>query len=238
MYLEDKEDGKLSSCQIFVFLAGNQEYQHIALTSVPTKSEHEETMNGSRDTQDPDTSPASNKDPRTSFSSNSTEEEGKLDAANYSASLTPYQPFPLVSNAYQTGSRMRTFLICDETKSNAIFRVSVHLGFSERGPLGTRPGIYLHNGTSVHDSVLAAAGDEDQWSQRYYAFNNNSVILIPRLPGDDDGEPGREWVTELMIGSTTGEHEGVVFRFAINAGQDENNLKKGEIRVEKVQEGN
>lgn len=235
MYLKDKEDGKLSSLQIFFFLAGNQEYQHIPLAQCAL--ELEEIMNESKHTQRPDSNAAANKDPRTSISSNSTEEEGKLDAAKYSASLTPYQPFPPVINAYQGGSRMRSFVICGKTKSNTIFRVSVHLGFSERGPLGTRPGIYLDNGTSVHDPILAAAGDEDQWSQRYYAFNNNSVILIPRLPGDDDGKPGREWITELMVGSTTGEDEGVVFRFAINAGRDENDLKRERFEWRRFKKG-
>jgi hypothetical protein len=160
---------------------------------------------------------------RHSLSSDSAGEESQLKSVNYSASKRPYTTIPPVLNAYQTGARMRTWLICGESKSNAIFRVSLHfgLGLIQRGPLGMRPGIYLHNGTTIRDPILAAAGDEDQWSQRYYAFNNKSIIVMPYVAGDEDDGMNREWHTEYMVGSTTEEEHGVVFRFALNAGPDD-----------------
>lgn len=174
---------------------------------------------------------------RESLSSDSAGEESKLKPANYSASKTPYTLITPVVNAYQTGSRLRTFDICGEAKSSPLFRVSVHFGFSGRGPLGSRPGIYLHNGKSIKDPVLAAAGDEDQWSQRVYAFNNKSVIVVPHLPGDDPDGPAREWVTELMVASTTSEGEGVVFRFAINIARDGKTLKRERYEWRKFKQG-
>jgi hypothetical protein len=125
---------------------------------------------------------------RESLSSDSAGEESKLKDINYSASKTPYTAIPPVINAYQSGARMRTWILCGESKNEALFRVSLHfgLGITHRGPLGSRPGIYLHNGASIKDPILAAAGDEDQWSQRYYAFNNRSIIVVPYLPGDNE----------------------------------------------------
>ncbi|KAB5585652.1 hypothetical protein GE09DRAFT_1234167 [Coniochaeta sp. 2T2.1] len=157
---------------------------------------------------------------RESLSSDSADEEVKLKDVNYSASKTPYVPFPAVINAYQSGARMKTFILCGEDKKHRLLRISVHLGLSGQGPLGTRPGIYLHNGTSTKDAILAAAGDEDQWSQRVYVFNNKSVIIVPHLLGDHSDGLAREWVTELMVASTTRDDAGVsvIFRFAVNSG--------------------
>lgn len=179
----------------------------------------------------------SQKGARESLSSDSAGEESQLKAANYSASKTPYTPFPPVLNAYQSGARMRTWVICGDKKSDVLFRISVHFGLTQRGPLGMRPGIYLHNGTSIKDSILAAAGDEDQWSQRVYAFNNKSVIIVPAVPGDQSDGLDREWATELMVASTTSGDDGVVFRFAINAGPDEDNLKRERFEWRKFKKG-
>jgi hypothetical protein len=122
--------------------------------------------------------------------------------------------------AHLTGARFKSFLLCGKTKSSVLFKVSVHLGFSTRGPLGTMPGIYLHNGKSTADPVLAAAGDESQLAQRVYAFNNRSVIMLPALSRDKQTMSSDEWTRELMVGSTTEGSDGVVFRFAVDICRD------------------
>jgi len=194
-------------------------------------------MSDNKGTEGPGTESLSSNDARSSLSSDSAEEQGKREAAQYSAAKTPYTSIPPVTNAYKTGASMRTFRICGETKSQPLFCASVHLGFSDRGPLGTRPGVYLHNGMSVEDPILAAAGDEDRLSQRAYAFNNSSVVLVPRFSGEDDDGPGGDWVTELMVASTTGEGEGVVFHFAISAGRDQECLRRERFEWRKFKKG-
>lgn len=176
---------------------------------------------------------------RESLSSDSADEEGKLKDVNYSASKAPYVPFPAVINAYQSSARMKTFTLCGEDKNHPLFRVSVHLGLSGKGPLGTRPGVYLHNGTSTKDPILAAAGDEDQWSQRVYAFNNKSVIVVPHLLGDHSDGLAREWITDLMIASTTRDDTGVnvIFRFAVNSGPGDTVLERETFEWRKFKTG-
>ncbi|KAB5540497.1 hypothetical protein GE09DRAFT_1062217 [Coniochaeta sp. 2T2.1] len=166
----------------------------------------------------PDLGAVPHNDPRDSISSDGTAEE-KLEAANFSVSLKPHKPFPPVITGHLTGARMKSFNLCGETKNDLLFKVSVHMGYSSHGPLGTRPGIYLHNGMSVKDPILAAAGDESQWSARVYAFHNKSVVLLPRLPGEKEETGGGEWVTETIVSSTTGAD--VVFRFAVNIPSNE-----------------
>ena len=156
----------------------------------------------------------SHNDPRDSISSDMTDEEVE-EEANVSVSKTPHKPFPAIITGHLTGARMKSFNLCGEAKSDFLFKVSVHLGYSSKGPLGILPGIYLHNGTSVKEPILAAAGDESQWGTGVYAFNNKSVVILPRLPEEEGGMgTGAEWITETMVGSTTGAD--VVFRFSVN----------------------
>ncbi|KAB5576528.1 hypothetical protein GE09DRAFT_1282156 [Coniochaeta sp. 2T2.1] len=175
-------------------------------------------MGDNTTTTRPDLAAVPHNDPRDSISSDGTAEE-KPEAANFSASMKPHKPFPSVITGHLTGARMKSFNLCGETKSDFLFKVSVHMGYSSHGPLGTRPGIYLHNGTSVKEPILAAAGDGSQWSARVYAFNNKSVVLLPRLSGENERTGGGEWVTETIVGSTTGAD--VVFRFAVNIPSNE-----------------
>ncbi|KAI2462984.1 hypothetical protein F4781DRAFT_418104 [Annulohypoxylon bovei var. microspora] len=130
---------------------------------------------------------------------------------------TPYRPFPSLMKAYYQWSLLgiKVFNLCGPSgEHERLFAVEQHTGYSFSGPLGIRPGMILYNGTSTKDRILAAAGDESQMGARPYAFNPNTIILLPpRVPGS------KFMVREMMRARSIG--NGVTFQFSLDVGLGE-----------------
>ena len=138
-------------------------------------------------------------------------ESQKSESMSMAATSSPYHPFPAVMNAYAQWGQLKSFNICGESERDRLYAFEVHTGYSGKKPLGTRPGMLLHNGTSSKDPILATAGDESQLGARVYAFNLESIILMPPLRlvvhADD------HLITERMGARTSGDH--VAFSFLL-----------------------
>ncbi|KAI1762135.1 hypothetical protein GGR53DRAFT_468635 [Hypoxylon sp. FL1150] len=126
--------------------------------------------------------------------------------------LSPYLPFPSSMNvSYSWLAMKKPLYVTGASKDERLYAVEAYTGYSGRKPLGTRPGMLLHNGTSTKDPVLAAIGDESQLAAPFYAFNLNSVMLLPPLSGKADP---KDFVTEVMRARTLGDC-GFAFRFSV-----------------------
>ena len=117
-------------------------------------------------------------------------------------------PFPAVMNFYSHWGQFKTGDLCGATEADRLYLVEVHTGYSGSGPLGTKPGLLLHNGMSKTDPILAAAGATSQWGARVYSFTNESIILMPLVGHTED------FVQERMRAST-GAAKQVTFFFSI-----------------------
>ncbi|KAF6799457.1 hypothetical protein CMUS01_15647 [Colletotrichum musicola] len=129
--------------------------------------------------------------------------------------VIPYRPFPAVMNGYYCMTGIKTFFLCGATRSDRLFIVELHTGFSRKPPLGLRPGILLRNGTDPKDPIIAAAGDESQWASRAYAFNSATYIFLPPL------EPRasiREMDEETMR-AVKSDDGSVAFMFSVEVGE-------------------
>lgn len=134
---------------------------------------------------------------------------------NHATTSSPYRQFPPVMNAYYEWHSMKTFNLCGATKEDRLYVVEMHTGYSAKGPLGLKAGMILHNGLSTKDPILAVAGDESQFAARVYAFNANSVIMLPPL---EDRASHRAMTTEMMRPSATSDN-GVAFIFSVEVGE-------------------
>lgn len=76
--------------------------------------------------------------------------------------------------------------------------------------LGLKAGVLLHNIMSTKDPILAVAGDESHFAGWIYAFNPNSVIMLPPLEAR-----ASHWAmtTEIMRLGTTSDNGLVVIRW-------------------------
>ncbi|KAF6830369.1 hypothetical protein CPLU01_07424 [Colletotrichum plurivorum] len=143
----------------------------------------------------------------------------------------PYRPFPAVMNGYYYMTGIKTFFLCGATRSDRLFIVELHTGFSRKPPLGLRPGILLRNGTNPKDPIIAAAGDESQWASRAYAFNSATYVFLPPL------EP-RASICEMdeeTMRAVKSDDGSVAFMFSIEVGEKQQRerfewvkLKKGD----------
>jgi len=135
-----------------------------------------------------------------------------------------HKPFPPVMNAYYiyelSVAALKTFKLCGATESDFLYSIEVHSGYSMSGPLGSRPGVILHNGTSRKHPILAASGDESQTSSAVYAFNPRSVVLMPPLHPSPRPTTPHDMVTEVMRGVSVPSDKGVAFRFSIEIGTE------------------
>ncbi|KAK7943121.1 uncharacterized protein PG986_012234 [Apiospora aurea] len=133
------------------------------------------------------------------------------------STCTPYRPFPRVMNFYSQMnlSGLKYAHLCGDKKEDRLFVFGVHTGYSGSTPLGSRPGLILHNGLGHKDPILAGACDESQWAARVYAFDLKSSILLPPV----EAVPGaRDMVSELMT-TKTNDEGGISYLFTIEAGQ-------------------
>jgi hypothetical protein len=108
----------------------------------------------------------------------------------------------------------KTYKLCGATAQDILYLVEVHFGYTPRGPLNFRRGLYLRNGTRFRDPILAAAGEVVRFPFLFNLFETNTAVLMPPL--DLERNP-TDKVTELLHATTTAEHS-VAFRFAIEVG--------------------
>lgn len=131
------------------------------------------------------------------------------------SSCAAYRPFPPVINAYASWAHWQTIKLCGANPDDYLYLAEVYLGMTWKSPLWNKPGVMIRNGTSKNDPVVAAAGDESAWAARVYAFNVNTIIMIPPWePGTNSGPTDMG----MMRGEPSGEHD-VVFRFRLEAGE-------------------
>ena len=90
----------------------------------------------------------------------------------------------------------------------------------------------LHNGTSSKGLILAAVGGESQLGARVYAFNLESIILMPPLRPVVHVEG--DLITERMHAHTGGDH--VLFFFSIDVGLDEKSRRE-QFEWRKIKKG-
>ena len=151
--------------------------------------------------------------------SSSEYKKGKV-STSIAAPTSPYRPFPPVMNGYSLREwsleALKAFKLCGSDENDFLYIIEAHNGLSAKGPLDTRPGWYLHNGTSSKDPILAAAGDESQHASVVYGFNLNTIIRLPPL---QPSTKSKAMVTEFMHATTTRNH-GVAFRFSIETGSE------------------
>ncbi|KXX77383.1 hypothetical protein MMYC01_207213 [Madurella mycetomatis] len=144
---------------------------------------------------------------RTNSCSGNIEYEGKASlkdsvrptSSRMPAAFSGYCPFPPIINLYGNPSGvidvLATFKLCGVDKSDLLNIVEIHQGFTPRGPLHFKPGLYLRNGTSTDAPVLAAAGDEAREPLLMSTFSVKSFIMKPPL--DIEANP-RDLVAEIM----------------------------------------
>lgn len=150
------------------------------------------------------------------------------------ATASPYRPFPSVMNAYYQWNLagLKTFFVCGASRDERLYAVEVHTGYSGKGPLGMRPGLELHNGTSTKDPILAAAGDKSQFAAQYGAFSPDNVILLPALLS---GTNPQQMDTETMSARTIGD-DGVAFFFTVEVGDGEK-MRREKFEWRKIKKG-
>ncbi|KAK4207139.1 hypothetical protein QBC37DRAFT_406480 [Rhypophila decipiens] len=142
-----------------------------------------------------------------------------------------YTPFPPVTSLHSNFSGLttafRSLRLCSgASRDDLLYLVDIHYGYTPRGPLNFHPGLYVRNGVTNKEPVLAAAGDETRLPVWISTFSLESVILLP--PVDLEAKnPTRDLVEEILRASTTStaaagtEGNGarhVTFRFAIEVG--------------------
>ncbi|KAK4452627.1 hypothetical protein QBC34DRAFT_455509 [Podospora aff. communis PSN243] len=139
--------------------------------------------------------------------------------------FVPHTPFPSTLTAYciyELSVAGAKTLNVSSSPSLPLYNLEVHTGYSLSGPLGSRPGVILHNGPSRKDPLLVAAGDESQTASALYALNPRSVVLMPRIGGTNG-----ELVEEMMHAVTVKTEKGVAFRWEIEVGQGEKVRREG-----------
>ncbi|OBT40529.1 hypothetical protein VE00_08985 [Pseudogymnoascus sp. WSF 3629] len=152
-------------------------------------------------------------------------------STSHTTTSSPYRQFPPVMNAYYQWPSTKTYNLCGATKEDRLCVVEIHAGLSGSSPLGFKAGVLLHNGMSTKDPILAAAGDESLFAGRIYAFNSNSVIMLPPL---ETRASHRAMITEIMRPSTTSDN-GVTFVFSIEVGEK---LQRERFEWRKFKKGN
>ncbi|KAL2015467.1 hypothetical protein VTK56DRAFT_5392 [Thermocarpiscus australiensis] len=110
---------------------------------------------------------------------------------------------------------LTTLKLCGATESDFAYLVELHFGYTPRGPLNFRPGLYLRNGTSAKDPIIAAAGDVSRQPLLVQTFNLDSAIMLPPLD-PEAVRNARDLVTEVMHATR---EDGVRFRFSVEYGK-------------------
>lgn len=139
------------------------------------------------------------------------------------ASASPSHLFPPVINAYSNWGRLKTFDLCGASRDERLYVVESHSGFSGRKPLGTRPGLVLHDGTSRKDPILAAAGNESPGR----SLNPDTIVLLPCL--DPREESSTMAIEKMRLATTAGS-----LRFSIEVGEE---MQREEFEWRKIKKG-
>lgn len=151
--------------------------------------------------------------------------------------VSPYRPFPSSMNVFCSWMATKTLHVCGAGRDERLYVVDVHTGYSGRKPLGTRPGLVLRNGTGAKDPVLAAVCDESQLAARFYAFNLNSVVLLPPLSSSKGAAADpKDLVAETMRARTL-DNGGFAFRFSVEVGRGGEKLQRAQFEWRSMKKG-
>ncbi|PGH19106.1 hypothetical protein AJ79_00140 [Helicocarpus griseus UAMH5409] len=133
------------------------------------------------------------------------------------ARYSPYCPLPSTMNAYYQWSppKAHTFHLCGASKEERLYLIELHSGRHNHELLGRRPGLSLHNGTSIRDPVLATMGDEYERDDMIYAFKLNTIIQLPPL------QPGSRGMTNETMRAAITDDRVAAFRFSLEVGVGE-----------------
>ncbi|KAK0743878.1 hypothetical protein B0T18DRAFT_416075 [Schizothecium vesticola] len=151
--------------------------------------------------------------------------------------FVPHRAFPPLMTAYyiyeMSLETFKYFRLCGGTdKTDVLLTCEMCTGLVPRSPLGTRPGIILHNGPSKDAPVLAATGAESQRAAQYLSFNPRSVVLLPPLRAAPRATV-RDLTTTTMRAVRVEENKGVGFQLSLAVGgpdardRDEFEWRKG-----------
>lgn len=152
--------------------------------------------------------------------------------------VTPHCTFPPLMTTHSTWSLRSlaylgqdNFFICGATPTNRLFLVEQHVSGLSKPPLGERTGCVLHNGLTMQDPILAAAGENlaGELRFRWDYLNTSSVIML-----SDAAAPGG-FTTEIMSGLTSTNGE-VMFRWALEVGTAEK-MRREEFEWVKFEKG-
>ncbi|KXX75766.1 hypothetical protein MMYC01_207812 [Madurella mycetomatis] len=159
--------------------------------------------------------------------------------------LTPYHPFPMVMNLYSNYpslsnlsrifDSLKTLKLCGANEKEFLYIVEVTSGsFSSNAhPLGTRPGLCLHNGASIKDPILAAAGDTSQHA--ITTLNRESVILLPstRFDNGKDGMVEEDLIAIAGKGTASEGDDRVAFQFEVEIGTEKEEKQRERFQWQK-----
>lgn len=124
--------------------------------------------------------------------------------------------FPVVMNAYARWTHWKSLILCGADRNERLGLVEMYMGYNTSKPLGTRPGIILHDGMSTKNPVLAAAGDKVHLVS---PLDAHSDIILPPLDGSGESS-SRQIDTEVMRGGTSAAGDGsITFSFSIEVGE-------------------
>ncbi|KAI0490468.1 hypothetical protein F4859DRAFT_458125 [Xylaria cf. heliscus] len=146
-----------------------------------------------------------------------TDKREARDSADSSVSDMPmslaYCPFPPVMKVYYQWNfaGLTTFHVCGADQQDRLFAVKVHTGYIMNEPLRDRQGLFLYNGPTTKDPLLAAIGD-DSILFRSFPVDNNSRIYLPARKSGGLTE-------EMMRGYITSDKH-VAFQFSVEIGSD------------------
>ena len=156
--------------------------------------------------------------PSFSFSSSSSSFSSDDAAHEKATAFIGYHPFPPILNLHYNYSGIlsapNSYKLCGETEADFLYLVELHFGYSTRGPFPYGRGVYLRNGTTNKDPILAAAGEEYRIPLLVGLFDPKTAVKMP--PVDREKNP-RDMVTENLQSAKSKQH-GVAFRFAIEVG--------------------
>ncbi len=122
-----------------------------------------------------------------------------------------YCPFPPVMKVYYQWNLagLNTFHVCGANQQDRLFAVKVHTGLSMGGPLRSAQGVYLYNGPTTNDPLLAAAGNDSGFLHAIPVNNNSRIFLPDRETGGSTWEMMRAYITS---------DKHVAFRFSVGIG--------------------
>ncbi|KAI0100945.1 hypothetical protein GGR51DRAFT_530667 [Nemania sp. FL0031] len=145
------------------------------------------------------------------------------DTSSFITKIPPsllYRPFPRVLKIYYQWNLagFRIFHVCGKDERDRIFAVKIHKSYHWSKPLGIFPGLYLYNGPSAKDNLIAAFGQESY--VRGFSLTTDYIVYLP-------GDESNRWKSETMRARTTPRPDhNVLFHFSLEVGCEKNRRRE------------